>query len=407
MKIPLSFVPGLKIRASDGLEERGFPAIAGTARFYKAEAGDRLVLQHRRYTFNVATYRAEIKDKWIYTYDYSPNEAWVVYNGDLCGKGYRQEEYIFAEDTYFRCCLRNADGGDFCGEAPGEALLLEKPDVLRFALLSDSHYVTGGGWDTTAGAIWTASRRQKLDGVIHLGDFTDGMVTKELCIEYASAVLDDLRATGSPVWAALGNHDSNYFRGNPERLTLKEQCRLYLDREEPRYCVDFESHRLRLLFLDSFDPDAGLRYGFSNECVAWVEQTLKATPSGWSVIVFSHVTPLTRLQVWVSQIRGEAELLNVLGAQADKVLAFINGHQHADILCNDYAFPIITVGCAKCEHETVYKPAGAFTPERTPGAFSQELWDILSVDTANKTLTFRRQGAGKNRIVKDGKAQWL
>ncbi len=408
MKKLLKLVPGLNIRASDGLEERGRPGLAGAARFYAAEAGDRLVLADKRFVFNVATYRAEAEEKWIYTYAYSPNEAWVVYSGSPGDETWRREDYVFTEDAYFRCCLKKADGGELDREDLSNALLLEKPDVLRFALLTDTHYAVNGGWDVTAGAIWTASRRQRLDGIIHLGDFTDGMVTKDVCAEYVNIVLDDLRATGAPVWAALGNHDSNYFKGNPERLTLMEQCRLYLGREQPRYFVDFKEHGLRLLFLDSFDPDAAeLRYGFSDECVDWAGHTLQATPSGWSAIVFSHVTPVARLQVWVKQIRGGEKLLGVLNSHSEKLLAFINGHQHADILCNDYAFPIIAVGCAKCEYETVYKPEGAFTPKRVPGASSQQLWDILSVDTASRTLTFRRQGAGQNRAVKDGKALWL
>jgi hypothetical protein len=130
-------------------------------------------------------------------------------------------------------------------------------------------------------------------------------------------------------------------------------------------------------------------------------------PAGWSAVVFSHVTPLARLQVWVKEIRGEAGITALLNHHADKVLAFVNGHAHADILCNDCAFPIVAIGCAKCEHELVYKIKGAFTPERKLGTATQELWDILSVDTLGRSLTFRRQGAGKNRIVAGGKARWL
>jgi hypothetical protein len=400
---------GLKIRAGDGLAQRGFPELMGTARFYAAEAGDRLVLLDARYKFAVATYRPEIKDEWLYTYAYAPEEAWVAYNGDLSGESYRQGDYAFGGDAFFRVSLRRVDGLDFGGgEDLADILAFERSDALRFALLADTHYTVNGTWDTTAASIWAANRRRPLDGIIHLGDFTDGIASKEVCADYAGLMLDDLKAIGVPVWAALGNHDANCFRNNPARLTPREQCALYLGREEPHYLVDFETHRLRLFFLDSYDPDLGeLRYGFSPECVAWLESGLEAMPAGWGAIVFSHVGPLARLQVWVKEIRGEAEIIAVLNAHADKVLAFINGHVHADILCNDHGFPIIALGCAKCEHELAYKIEGAFTPERRPGTASQELWDILSVDTAGRTLAFRRQGAGKSRIVTGGKAQWL
>jgi hypothetical protein len=406
--MPLKAEIGLKIRAGDGLSERGHPEMMGTAHFYAAEAGDRLVMLDSRYKFAVATYRPQVKDEWLYAYAYAPEEAWVAYNGDLSGESYRQEDYVFGGDVYFRVSLRRADGECFGGENIADILAFAHGGALRFALLADTHYAVNGTWDTTAASIWAANRRRTFDGIIHLGDFTDGMVSKEVCADYANAVLDDLKATGAPVWAALGNHDSNYFWNNPDRMTLSEQSALYLGREKPRYHVDFEAQSLRLFFLDSFDPELGdLRYGFSPECVAWLECGLEAMPAGWSAIVFSHVTPLARLQVWVKEIRGEAEIIALLNNHADKVLAFINGHQHADILCNDHAFPIIAIGCGKCECELAHKPEGAYTPERRLGTASQELWDILSVDTAGRTLTFRRQGAGKDRIVIGGKARWL
>jgi hypothetical protein len=400
-------VPGLKIRAGDGWEEKGSPEMMSTSRFYFAEPGDKLVLRDKRYTFNVATYTPEIEEKWIYTYDYQPNQAWVIYNNDLNGGSYRQDDYVFNAEIYFRVCLRKTDGTNFENEDMNEIVEFKKNPVLRFALLTDTHYVVNGTWEATAGSIWAANRRQKLDGIIHLGDITDGMLSKDICRHYVNIVLGDLRETGVPVWVTPGNHDSNYFRGNKERMTAGEQCELYLGRKEPRYGIDFEEHQLKLLFLDSYEPGHELRYGYSPECIAWVERTLAKMPEGWKAIVFSHVTPVTRLQVWVKQIRGETELLRVLNQYAGSVLAFINGHQHSDILYNVERIPFITVGCAKCEYETVHKPEMAVTPERVLGEKTQELWDILIVDAKAETLRFKRQGAGKDRMVKDGKAQWL
>jgi hypothetical protein len=407
MTVPLKAVQGLKIRAGDGWEEAGFPEMMSTSHFYFAEPGDRIVLLDGRYKFNIATYTANVEEKWIYTYAYQPNQAWVVYNRDLSGDSYKKDDYIFQGETYFRICLRKINGENFNGEDINNIISFEKRDVLRFALLTDTHYVVNGTWEATAGSIWAANRRQKFDGIIHLGDITDGMLSKDICEHYAGIVLDDLRATGAPVWVTIGNHDSNYFRGNKERLTLAEQCKLYLGRNEPRYFVDFDAHKLRLLFLDSYEPDHELRYGYSPACISWVERTLTEMPKNWNAVVFSHVTPIARLQVWVKQIRGQAELLRVLNQHAGSVLAFVNGHQHADLLHNDEKIPFITIGCAKCEYETVHKPETAVTPERALGDATQDLWDILTVDTAARTLRFKRRGAGKDRLVKDGKAQWL
>lgn len=405
-KSALKAIAGLKIRDDDGWEEKGFPEMLSTSHFYLAEPGDRLVLLDKRYEFKIATYSAKVDEKWIYTFSYAPNQAWVSYNNDLSGESYHREDYIFRTETYFRICLRKADGTAFSGEDINQIITFEKKDVLRFVLLTDTHYVVNGTWDMTAGAVWAASRRQKFAGIIHLGDITDGMLSKEICIDYAKIILDDLRATGVPVWVAIGNHDTNYFKKNDEILTVAEQCELYLEGDKPRYYVDFGTHKLRLLFLDSYEPGHPLRYGYSPECIAWVDETLRMMPDDWSAVIFSHVTPVTRLQVWVKQIRGEEELLNILRKNAKKILAFINGHAHADILYNEEPFPLITVGCAKCEDETVHKPPGAVTPERKPGGKTQDLWDILIIDTNEKTLRLKRQGAGNDRIVRGGKIEF-
>ena len=405
VKIPIKTVRGLKIRSDNGLEEHGFPDVMGTSAFLWAEPGDKLTLIDKNYKFDIASYQPMVEDKWIYTYDYSPNQAWVVY--DRAPSKNECAEYIFNKKMYFRLCISRADGADLSDENINNILIFEKRDVLKFALLSDSHYVVNGTWDTTIAEIWVANRRIKLDGIIHLGDLTDGMLGKDICNDYVNLVLGDLRDIGVPVWVALGNHDYNYFRENKDTFTESELCGLYLNGNSPRYFVNFDTHKLCFIFLDSFDPDRELKYGYSDECVRWADETLRALPDDWNVIIFSHLTPLSKLQVWVERIYGETELMNVLTVHGDKILAFINGHQHTDHLFNDEAFPIISIGCAKCEYCLDYKPAGAVTPKRTLGDKTQELWDILAVDTAVKTLSFERQGSGKDRIVRNGKAEWI
>ena len=407
VKIPLKAVRGLKIRSDNGLQEYGFPDAMSAPFFLCAEPGDRLTLINKNYTFDIAKYNPEVEGKWIYTYDYSPNQAWVVFNNYLRGGDYRNDEYIFTEKTYFRVCLRRVDGADFSDEDINNILIFEKRDVLRFALLSDSHYVVNGTWDATIAGIWAANRRMKLDGIIHLGDLTDGMLGKDVCRDYVNLVLGDLRDIGVPVWVSLGNHDYNYFSNNPHKFTESELRELYFDGDAPRYLVNFSAHKLCFMILDSYDPDRELRYGYSEECVKWADETLCTFPDDWNVIIFSHLTPLSKLQVWTEQIYGEAMLMNVLTAHSNKILAFINGHQHTDHLFNDAAFPIISIGCAKCEYFLNYKPAGAVTPERTLGGKTQELWDILVVDTAAKVLRLERQGSGKDRIVRNGNAEWV
>jgi len=426
----------MKIRAGDGGEELGFPEMMSTPLFYLAQKGDRLRLVNNAYKFNVATYLPQIKPRWIYTYDYARDESWTVYRHDLNGNNYRQSDYVFDESVYFRISLRKLDGSLFDASEDINAILafeisdsipaeakpwleaevlhaakqiaaLRSKDELVFVLLTDSHYTVNGTWDDTASAIQQMHKVVHFDGVIHLGDFTDGMVSGEVTRNYVNKTLGDLKSCGVPVWASLGNHDSNYFRRNPERFTIKEQCELYLERSDPRYRVDFEKYKLRLIFLDSFDPSEELPYGYSQECISWLAQTLENTRADWRVILFSHLPPVTRLQYWAKVLRGEDEIVRLMSAHSGKILAWINGHNHADKLDSCECVPIISIANAKCEAFTKYKPKGFVTPERKLGDVSQELWDILLINPEKRTLRFVRFGAGRDRIVKGGKAEWL
>ncbi|MCF7757960.1 metallophosphoesterase [Paenibacillus xylanexedens] len=436
MKISLMGLAGMKIRAGDGLQELGYPEMLSTPVFYLAQPGDQIRLIDPQYKFNVATYTPKIEDRWIYTYDYAPEESWTVYRQDLNGDTYRQNHYTFSECVYFRICLRKMDGTEFEGHEDINHILSferEKPylyemkawlkneiervskcimDIqekgeLSFVLLTDTHYTVNGTWDDTSASIQELHREVGFDGIIHLGDFTDGMTTREVSRHYVEQVLNDLKKCEIPVWAALGNHDTNYFKNNPEPFSLKEQCELYLGRDEPRYAIDFESQRLRFIFLDSFDPNESLRYGYNTACIQWLTEQLKNTSDDWRVIVISHVAPVRRLQYWAKKMRGEEELMKVLHDHSAKIMAFINGHNHADLIDNAEGFPILSILNSKCEAFTEYKSAGFITPNRKIGDTSQEAFEIMLVNTEKRQIRFVRFGAGKDKIVTHGRAEWL
>ena len=97
----------MKIRAGDGCEELGHDEMLSTPLFYLANPGDKLTLLDSAYKYAIATYRLEVDERWIYTYDYAPDQSWTVYNKDLSGGSYRQDEYTFDKQVYFRVCIRS------------------------------------------------------------------------------------------------------------------------------------------------------------------------------------------------------------------------------------------------------------------------------------------------------------
>jgi hypothetical protein len=439
---------GMTIRASTGLEGLDAPDRMSTIFFSRASAGDVLRLLDGAYFFNVATYAPNIDEKYIYTYAYQPNESWLRYNGDLSGDTYRREDYVFSESLYFRVCLKRADGADIGDEEAAniDKILAFEPvalpgggppariplflsaeadrvvrgiekkrrnDSLVFALLSDTHITVNGTFGDTVASLRAVHDRASFDGVVFLGDLTDGMVTAAATRRYAKDALGELRSLGVPLYTVIGNHDANYFAGNREPFSIEEQCALYLshaddyvvrETDSPWYYADFPDRGLRFVFLHSFDEREEIRYGFSDECLRWLKTALADAPRDTDIVVFSHLTPLVELQYWTDRIRGGHELVGILEAygahsSAGRILAYINGHNHADQVYEGLSFPIISVGCAKTECFAEYKPAGSHTPARRLGDASQELWNALLITPNERRLDFIRFGAGEDRML--------
>ncbi len=294
---------------------------------------------------------------------------------------------------------------------------------LQLCVLTDTHYTENGMWKDTAenirktlgknGAVGADSTADEdnvtgakgmsdVDAIIHLGDLTDGIETKEITSQYVSTILTDLKEIGVPVYTTIGNHDYNFFRGNTERFT-KDEVLAVLQMESEYYYKDFDEYKVRCLFLYSYDADTPVRYGFSDKEIAWVKESLEDTPRGYKVIVFCHTAPLYFLDFWSRIIWNGEQLVGILeeyNTRSDRqVLAYIHGHTHADYIYCGSSFPIISIGCNKCEQLIDKIPKGSYAYERTAGTNTQDLWEILEVDADAQKLYFKRFGAGKDRIV--------
>lgn len=466
--IPLKVKAGCRLSLYNGEIEWGHPNRMASIHFYCGKKGDRLVLKDKNYEFAVAGYAKDFDSKYIYTYDYEKNENWTTYSGNPSPAEYYKDEYVFTEEIYFRINLRKADGSDIennVTESIEEILVWEKPteysgkdledkvrrieifrdelnstvetvkekknnDSIVFLLLTDTHFVVNGIWEETVINMKMVAEQIGVDGTIHLGDCTDGLVSKEITSDYVNGTFKQLNQIAGPLYYTIGNHDTNYFGNNPEKFSIEEAADFYLDRKyafeesykdkdsegnlEDRgeifrengkayYYVDYSTKKLRLIFLDSFDYSETIRYGFSDEELDWFSIIIEKTPADWGVTVFSHVPPLGRLHYWSSEIRGSERLISILKKKntsgMGKVLGYIHGHNHADQIDMHEGFPIISIGCSKCEYFTDKKPKGAVTYERSLNTVSQELWDVLIISTKKQSLEFVRFGAGENRSV--------
>jgi len=321
---------------------------------------------------------------------------------------------------------RSATGVGICGQWKQEQDWLQKEisETIKavcgkqtkgsrtFLLLTDTHYTVNGTWeDTLAHLSQTADGLRaagvRIEGLIHLGDLTDGLLPGAITKDYVRKLREDMALLNLPFYFVPGNHDFNYFQGNPERFSREDMSALYLPGQKNLYYyIDVadgeEGPGLRMVFLNSFDPDRQVRYGFDDEELDWLEELLGHTEPERRVAVFSHVPPVVRLHYWSDAIWGSRRLIRILRRYQRRtggLLCLIHGHNHADQIDYEEGFPIVSLGCNKCEYFPEKKPPGAVACHRKLHSASQDLWDICVLSPESGTVDLIRFGAGQDRHV--------
>lgn len=439
--IKLEVKAGITIYASTGMIGRNQPDRMSSMQYYLADKDSRLQLLDKQYYFNVATYALDFDSKYLHSYAYAPEQGWVTYTKDLSGDSYQQEDYVFVDACYFRVCLKRVDGADFCQQEEEKIDKILKfistakenkevntvflPEIKRttekicslkterslvLVVITDTHYTVNGTWHDTVKNLHAVHHEATFDSIIHLGDLTDGMVPRELTVEYVGRMLTDLKQLRIPVHIVLGNHDANYFAGNPDVFSIEEQVELYQKHSQsyksdpalPYYYTDYKEQGIRCIFLNAYDNNEKVRYGFDRQQLGWLEDVLQKSPENYVILIFSHDAPLAKLDYWSEEIRNGEALIDVLERHQRKrnnILAYIHGHAHADYVYTESMFPIISIGCAKCEDMQEKKVEGFVTEERELGTITQELWDTLIVKPEKKQIEFVRFGAGKDKTI--------
>lgn len=420
---------GKSIQEDTGYIENTGAECWASGRFYHVFAGD-ILRGDDETEYRIYRYSTEIRGELIHTYCYEPEQNWASYvkEPDV----WRTGTFIFEEECYVRIAARLKMSAEINSgkitqhprmslESSHEhvvkqadyfqaetSLTVEKvwelmgENDLAFAVITDTHYVNNGTWERSAYNLWQVATRLPLSGVIHLGDLSDGILPLAQTRESVERVMEGMERTGKPVWLCCGNHDSNYFRNNPEKMTEQEMSAYYLGREKPYYFVDYPVQRIRILYLHSFDYREQVRYGFPLEELDWVKGTMESMADGWAALVCAHVPPLPQIHYWSDQIRNGEELLQILEEyhrQGRRVLAYVHGHNHGEQIYRERLFPIVSLGCNKMEDFTREKPQGSWTYSRQQNTVTEDLWDVMIVHANHGGIDFVRFGAGEDRHV--------
>lgn len=410
-----------------------------------------LRLKDTTYAYSYAFYTTRWQEDYIYSYAYQQEQSWADYSRSLseieCG--YRQHDTHFMQKGYIRVSICRIDGQslqrieadridqiveivrtkenedqdfmlrhDVCREIQQTVDTIRQyknENSLVFTLLTDSHMTVNGTWEDTVDTIRAVDDVIRPDGIIHLGDLEDGILSKSYCRYYKDIILNELHSIYPKVYMTIGNHDTNYFHNNPDILNEEELYQYYIKQIDAAgksekklwYYENYAKQKLRIYFLHSYDYHESLRYGYSEQEIKWLMENLEVLPGDYRVIIFSHEAPIARLDYWSKEVRNGEKMLAALeewhNGHQQRIMAFIHGHSHADYIYQERSFPIISIGCSKCEYFTDKKPEGAVTYRRIRHTVTQELWDTLIVDTRENTLRFIRFGAGSDREIQKGK----
>lgn len=437
--------PRLRTALADGALVPDSPQHMATEEFYRAEAGDRLHIADGDFLFATALFSLERNPAYIYSYAYQAEENWTTYTRNLSPQTYGEDDYIFEKECYFRVCVKRKDGRDLTQEDydASENLLSftheqtsyagqpcfaqeieetinsihqeENGNTMKVCMLTDTHFTVNGTWEDTAYHIQRVAECVNYDAIVHLGDLTDGMLSKRMTAKHVGRMIDDLKKCEAPLYIVPGNHDWNYFRNRPNIFTTEEMRRIYRLYEDHDGCVeemnaegldyykDVPDHSVRMIFLSSYEDKDPIRYGYQDTQLTWLKKVINASPEGTNFLIFSHEAPLAKLDYWSNYVRNGEDLLDILeecnAKDTYQIIGFFYGHTHADYIFEECSFPVISIGCAKLEYFTDKKPEGATVYPRKEGEVTQDLWDSVLVDLDHKRLKLIRFGAGADREV--------
>ena len=404
--------------------------------------GDRVLLLDKDYVFAVALYFPRRLKKLIYEYGYAKEANWTIYSRNVDDESFSDADFVIRKDRYFRVVVIRRDGrplteadrkkvGSIVAYEPMEekrpgtivrpwfrreiekkSAEIEKirksfKNPLTLLLIADSHYTVNGTWDDTATNVNEMAKAVHYDGIVHLGDLTDGMLSKGLTEKYAKKIISDLRNTGCPVYVTIGNHDNNYFK-NPLHVYSKEEMRDvyeipkrskdYLD-----YYIDIKDKGIRLIFVESFNNNRFFRYGYDMAQLMWLKKAIKSAKKGTKFLIFTHDTPDGRYDcISVHTLNGKA-FIKILehynGLNGYKILGLFYGHTHADFVSKDYEFPMVSVNSCKLEFFKKFKPRGAVRWYKQENSVRQDSWDTLILEPETGRMELVRFGAGENRHI--------
>ena len=199
-----------------------------------------------------------------------------------------------------------------------------------------------------------------------------------------------------------GNHDLNNFNGTntANQLTIGEYYALmdrpmetFVNTEGKTYfVVDNESQKFRLVILDSELYNSSTMW---NAEMTWMKSRLTELDSEWAILVMQHTlygtTEGVLAPVGQDVIDNINEVYSSINASFIGILA---GHSHTDYNATEptNGYALIVTNCDTLD--------GNYSGlDRTSGTITEQSFDVVSIDFANRKIYMTRIGAGTDREI--------
>lgn len=290
-----------------------------------------------------------------------------------------------------------------------------------FAFVTDTHYTPNDdkSFVYTADTFSNVKRISELvplDAVIHGGDFVSVGWGGTTQAETNSAI-NMMRGWMSQanvcrdVHITPGNHDGIDGRSTPSTglygVMMTQDANIVTRAGASYdYYYDVKAPKLRVIVISNAIIISNT-IGVSNDGVQWLTDTLASTPSGYNVMVISHISPSS-----TDFVTNKDAVVNALNTwhnnpATGKVVAWIAGHEHFDWIVPSSVsgcdFPVIICTCSfrnaiNPSAEQISQGAELVSP-RTPYTKLQDAWTVFVYRPDIGQVKKIRFGAGNDANV--------
>lgn len=313
---------------------------------------------------------------------------------------------------------------------------LKTDGCLCFNLIADSHIFSftepePSGHMYNFENVEAINSAVDIDCIFHLGDlmwFMKNYWTEEKTVDFLTQSRDNLLACNKNCYFVPGNHDGNGAHPPVEDQWYKifveyQKNNLSSFKEnKPYYSVDFKEQKTRVISLMAcYQENENNCYGWFQEQINWLTDTLLSTPDNYKIILMTHINPIdgdkrcankdefiSYLNAYANgqNFKSKAFSANFTNKSTAKIIVMLSGHTHYDRVVNQTVlpFPVIERACNRL-HEINKgdgwgEREGGFSPRRTPETETADLWDTVIYNPEKSTMDFVRFGAGEDLHIK-------